>query len=214
MLKAKEDAVQGLTEGIELLFKQNKVDYITGTAFVSPTTISVQLNEGGDSSVEAKNITITTGSEVTPFPGSTIEIDEEQIFSSTDTLSPQKVPGKTAVIGGGILDWRRAACGVAWALKLRSSSSSIVLGVLTSTRKFRASIYLSIFCVPVLYAYWLLRKQFQKSLTRQGPKFKLSTKVLSAEKKDGKVIVTTEAAKDGKQEMVRCSQTPHLPAGS
>ena len=48
----------------------------------------------------------------------------------------------------------------------------------------------------------LLRKQFQKSLTKQGLKFKLSTKVLSAEKKDGKVIVTTEAAKDGKQETV------------
>ena len=63
-------------------------------------------------------------------------------------------------------------------------------------------------------AYWLLRKQFQKSLTKQGLKFKLSTKVLSAEKKDGKVIVTTEAAKDGKQETVRGSQTRHLPARS
>jgi dihydrolipoamide dehydrogenase len=49
----------------------------------------------------------------------------------------------------------------------------------------------------------MLRKQFQKSLTKQGIKFKLSTKVLSAEKKDGKVIVTTEAAKDGKQDSVR-----------
>ena len=48
----------------------------------------------------------------------------------------------------------------------------------------------------------LLRKQFQKSLTKQGIKFKLSTKVLSAEKKDGKVFVMTEAAKDGKQDSV------------
>ena len=55
-----------------------------------------------------------------------------------------------------------------------------------------------------LNLYRILRKQFQKSLTKQGLKFKLSTKVLSAEKKDGKVIVTTEAAKDGKQETV-CS---------
>ena len=52
------------------------------------------------------------------------------------------------------------------------------------------------------------RKQFQKSLTKQGIKFKLNTKVLSAEKKDGKVVVTTEAAKDGKQETVRSSQIP------
>jgi dihydrolipoamide dehydrogenase len=57
------------------------------------------------------------------------------------------------------------------------------------------------------------RKQFQKSLTKQGIKFKLNTKVLSAEKKDGKVVVTTEAAKDGKQETVRSSQIPSFAGG-
>jgi dihydrolipoamide dehydrogenase len=51
--------------------------------------------------------------------------------------------------------------------------------------------------------YWMFRKQFQKSLTKQGFKFKMSTKVLSAEKKEGKVIVSTEAVKDGRQETVR-----------
>jgi len=56
-------------------------------------------------------------------------------------------------------------------------------------------------------AHGILRKQFQKSLTKQGLKFKLSTKVLSAEKKDRKVIVSTEAAKDGKQDTVRGSQS-------
>jgi dihydrolipoamide dehydrogenase len=104
MLKAKDDSVNGLTKGIEILFKQNKVDYIKGAAsFVSPNTISVQLLDGGESTVEAKNIIIATGSEVTPFPGGAIEIDEEQIVSSTGALSLQKVPGKMVVIGGGII---------------------------------------------------------------------------------------------------------------
>ena len=104
MLKAKEDSVNGLTKGIEILFKQNKVDYIKGAAsFVSPNTISVQLLEGGESTVEAKNIIIATGSEVAPFPGGAIEIDEEQIVSSTGALSLQKVPEKMVVIGGGII---------------------------------------------------------------------------------------------------------------
>jgi dihydrolipoamide dehydrogenase len=49
----------------------------------------------------------------------------------------------------------------------------------------------------------LCSKQFQKLLTRQGLKFKLNTKVLSAEKKDGKVYLTAESAKGGKQEIVR-----------
>ena len=80
MLKAKQDSVTGLTKGVETLFKQNKVDYIKGTAsFVSPTRIAVQLNDGGETEVEAKNVIIATGSEVTPFPGEGLEIDEEQV---------------------------------------------------------------------------------------------------------------------------------------
>ncbi|KAH9037521.1 hypothetical protein EDB85DRAFT_2199373 [Lactarius pseudohatsudake] len=46
----------------------------------------------------------------------------------------------------------------------------------------------------------VLRKQFQKSLEKQGLQFKLSTKMLSAEKKDGKVLVSTEATKDRKKD--------------
>ena len=46
------------------------------------------------------------------------------------------------------------------------------------------------------------RKQFQRVLSKQGIKFKLNTKVLSAEKQDGKVLVKTEAAKGGKEETV------------
>ena len=65
------------------------------------------------------------------------------------------------------------------------------------------SLLSSNFCAPSMTRTGLFRKQFQKSLTKQGLKFKLSTKVLSAEKKDGKVVVSTEAAKDGKQDTVR-----------
>ena len=104
MLKAKHDAVTGLTKGIEYLFKSNKVDYIKGEAsFVSPTRISVKLNDGGEAEIESKNVIIATGSEVAPFPGGAIEIDEEQIVSSTGALELQKVPEKMVVIGGGII---------------------------------------------------------------------------------------------------------------
>lgn len=104
MLEAKNTAVVGLTKGIEHLFKANKVDYIKGAAsFVSPTQLSVQLLEGGETKVDAKNIVIATGSEVAPFPGGGIEIDEKQIVSSTGALELQEVPGKMVVIGGGII---------------------------------------------------------------------------------------------------------------
>jgi len=104
MLKAKDDAVTNLTKGIEFLFKQNKVDYIKGAAsFISPTRISVQGLDGGETEVETKNVVIATGSEVAPFPGGAIEIDEKQIVSSTGALELQAVPEKLVVIGGGII---------------------------------------------------------------------------------------------------------------
>jgi dihydrolipoamide dehydrogenase len=104
MLKAKDQAVTGLTKGIEFLFKQNKVDYIKGTAsFASPTSISATLNDGGETTIEAKNVIIATGSEVAPFPGGAIEIDEKQIVSSTGALDLPEVPKKMVVIGGGVI---------------------------------------------------------------------------------------------------------------
>ena len=104
MLKAKDDSVTGLTKGVEMLFRQNKVDYIKGTAsFKSNTKIGVQLLEGGETEIEGKNIIIATGSEVSPFPGGAITIDEEQIVSSTGALSLKEVPEKMVVIGGGII---------------------------------------------------------------------------------------------------------------
>lgn len=104
MLKAKDDSVKGLTKGIELLFRQNKVDYIKGTgSFITPNKIKVSLLDGGETEIETKNVVIATGSEVAPFPGGAIEIDEQQIVSSTGALELSKVPGKMVVIGGGII---------------------------------------------------------------------------------------------------------------
>jgi dihydrolipoamide dehydrogenase len=98
MLAAKNASVTSLTSGIEsYLFKKHKIDYVKGTAkFASPTQLSVALTEGGETMVEAKNVIIATGSEVTPFPG--IEIDEKQIVSSTGALDLQEVPKKVSRI--------------------------------------------------------------------------------------------------------------------
>lgn len=102
MLAAKNASVTSLTSGIEsYLFKKNKVDYVKGTAtFASPSSINVALTEGGETRVEAKNIIIATGSEVTPFPG--MEIDEVQIVSSTGALDLKEVPKKVSASGASI----------------------------------------------------------------------------------------------------------------
>ncbi|EMD31231.1 hypothetical protein CERSUDRAFT_89245 [Gelatoporia subvermispora B] len=181
MLKAKQDSVTALTKGVEHLFKQNKVDYIKGTAsFVSPTKLSVQLNDGGSTEIDAKNIIIATGSEVAPFPGGAIQIDEEQIVSSTGALELKQVPEKMVVIGGGIIGLEM---GSVWSR----------LGAQVTVVEFLGGI-------GGVGIDEEIAKQFQRILGKQGLKFMLNTKVLSAEKRDGKVYVKTEAAKGGKED--------------
>src|SRR5438046_2628838 len=104
---ARKEAVKGLTQGIEFLFKKNKVEWLKGLAtFESADTVKV-----GERTVRARNIVIATGSSVTPLPG--ITIDQERIVDSTGALELGQVPKRLVVIGGGVIGialgwvWRR-----------------------------------------------------------------------------------------------------------
>jgi dihydrolipoamide dehydrogenase len=117
MMKAKETSVNGLTKGVEFLFKKNGVDYIKGTgAFKDEHTIAVNLSDGGETQIKGKNILIATGSESTPFPGLTI--DEEKVITSTGAIALKRVPKKMVVIGGGIIGLEmvrsRTSSGLDW----------------------------------------------------------------------------------------------------
>ncbi|KDR79412.1 hypothetical protein GALMADRAFT_63024, partial [Galerina marginata CBS 339.88] len=187
MLEAKTNAVVGLTKGIEILFKQNKVDYIKGSAsFLSPKRLSISLisdsPDGTSSEVEAKNIIIATGSEVSLFPGCATTIDEKEIVSSTGALDLQEVPKKIemVVIGGGIV---RLQMGSVWS---RLGAELTIVGYLEATGGAGIDEEVA--------------KPFQKVLQKRGTRFKFNTKILSAEKKDGKVFFEAEAAKGGKAE--------------
>ncbi|KAK4048483.1 dihydrolipoamide dehydrogenase precursor [Microbotryomycetes sp. JL221] len=178
MLEAKNKSVKALTGGVEYLFKKNKVEYIKGEAsFNSQNEINVALNDGNQTQVQAKNIIIATGSEVTPFPG--IEIDEKQIVSSTGVLDLEKVPEKLVVIGAGVIGLEM---GSVWN-RLGSKVEVVEFMNAIGGQGIDGSV----------------AKSFQKILTKQGMKFSLNTKVLGAEKKDGKVVLSVEGAKDGKK---------------
>ena len=103
MMAAKDTSVDGLTKGVEFLFKKNHVEYIKGTAsFSGEHEVTVnRLDGSGEQTLRAKNIIIATGSEATPFPGLTI--DEKKVVTSTGAISLQEVPKKMVVIGGGII---------------------------------------------------------------------------------------------------------------
>lgn len=102
-MEQKRNVVAALTGGIAGLFKKNKVEWVKGHGKITGKNQVTVLQPDGSvgTTVNAKNIVIATGSEVTPFPG--IEIDEKQIISSTGALSLTEVPKRLIVIGAGVI---------------------------------------------------------------------------------------------------------------
>ncbi len=100
--KRRVQVVTGLTKGIEGLFKKNKVTYLKGLgSLVSPQKIKVQLIDGGEKEISAKNIILATGSEPIPLP--IAPFDGHNIISSTEALELTEVPKHLVVIGGGVI---------------------------------------------------------------------------------------------------------------
>lgn len=178
LMASKVKAVTGLTKGIEGLFKKNKVTYYKGAAsFDDANTVAVEGLDGKNSTLRAKNIIIATGSEPSPFPG--IEVDEKQIVTSTGALSLEKVPEKLIIIGAGVIGLE---LGSVWS---RLGADVTVVEYLDAVGAGMDG---------------ELAKTFHKMLTKQGFKFKLSTKVVGTEKVDGRVQVHVEPAAGGNKE--------------
>ncbi|CAF0733705.1 unnamed protein product [Didymodactylos carnosus] len=175
-MKQKEDAVKGLTNGVAYLFKNNKVTGYRGFGSISgENQVTVKKDDGSTETLNAKNILIAVGSEVTPFPG--IEIDEETIVSSTGALSLKQVPKKMVLIGAGVIGLE---LGSVWN---RLGAEVICVEFLSHIGGLGIDMEIS--------------KQFQKVLTKQGLKFKMDTKVTGAEKTDSGLKVHVEGAKGG-----------------
>ncbi|XP_063934573.1 dihydrolipoyl dehydrogenase, mitochondrial-like [Zophobas morio] len=178
MMTAKNSSVNSLTSGIEMLFKKNKVDYIKGVGKLSEgNKLEVKLLESGERVLTSKKILLATGSEVSPFPGGAVEIDEETIVSSTGALALKHVPEKLVVIGGGVIG-------------LELGSVWCRLGADVTVVEFTANI-------GGVNIDLDISKTFQRMLKKQGITFKLQTKVTRAEKTSKGVHVYMEDAAGG-----------------
>jgi dihydrolipoamide dehydrogenase len=180
MMSNKNKSIQVLTKGVEFLFKKNKVTYLKGKGVIfSKNDIVVFGSNNSRTNIKAKNIVIATGSEVSSLPG--IEIDEENIVSSTGALSFDKVPGKLAVIGGGYIGLEM---GSVWS---RLGSDVTVIEYLD-------------FITPGMDRE--ISNEFQKILTKKGIKFKMGSKVNTVSSKGDSVIISYTDLKNAKEEKV------------
>jgi dihydrolipoamide dehydrogenase len=178
MHKQKADSVTGLTKGIEFLFKKNKADWIKGFgSFAGPGKVLVKAEDGSEQTLEAKNIVIATGSEPSRVPG--VTVDQKRIVDSTGALAIPAVPKKLIVIGAGIIGlelgsvWRR-------------------LGAEVEVVEYLDRI------VPGADAE--VATAFQRTLTKQGFKFRMGMKVTGAVADDKGVKLTVEPKAGGAAE--------------
>jgi dihydrolipoamide dehydrogenase len=175
MMGFKQEAIDGNTKGIDFLFKKNKVTVFRGTAKIAGAgKIAV-----GTEIIESKHIVIATGSDVAKLKG--IDIDEQQIVSSTGAISLPKVPGHLAVIGAGVIG-------------LELGSVYARLGAKVTVIEYLDRI------LPGMDGD--VAKNFQRMLQKQGFGFKLSSKVMGAAKAKGKVTLSVEPAAGGAPEAI------------
>jgi len=176
MMGHKDATVRSNVQGIDFLFKKNKITVHRGTGRIVAAGKVEVTGEGGDKTVvEAKNILIATGSDVAGLPG--ITIDEKSVVSSTGALSLEKVPGHLVVIGAGVIGLE---LGSVWQR----------LGARVTVIEYLDRI------LPGLDGE--VAKTFQKLLERQGFAFKLGRKVTGVD--GGKVRF--EPAAGGEAETV------------
>ena len=195
MMARKDKVVEGLTKGVDLLFRKNKVTRVDGAAtLVDAETVAVRAGRSRKvETLKAENILIATGSESTPLKG--VPIDEKRIVTSTGALALGKVPKRLIVIGAGIIGlemgsvWRR-------------------LGAEVTVLEFLDRI------LPGMDAE--IAKQTQRILARQGMKFRLAQRVTGAKAAASGVTVTAEPVAGGEAEtfkadivLVAVGRRPH-----
>ncbi|MBV8094735.1 MAG: FAD-dependent oxidoreductase, partial [Acetobacteraceae bacterium] len=175
MMARKNEVVTANVKGVEFLFRKNKVAWLKGTGRIAaPGRVDVDGTE-----YQAKNIVIATGSESTPLPG--VDVDERAIVTSTGGLELDSVPNRLVVIGAGYIGlelgsvWRR-------------------LGSDVTVIEFLDRI------VPGMDEE--VAHAFQRVLTKQGMKFRLSKKVTSARRGNEGVTLTIEPAQGGEAEQM------------
>src|SRR5688500_606671 len=170
----KDKIVKGLTGGIELLFKKNKIDWIKGSGRLAGKG-QVEITEGQKQTLKAtKEIIVATGSTPRSVPG--IEIDRKRIITSDEAIHMKEIPKSIAIMGSG-------AVGVEFGSIFRRFGSEVTVIELLPR------------IVPVEDE--AVSAELEKSFKKQGIKILTGTKVTSA--KAGAAGVDLEAqTSDGK----------------
>jgi dihydrolipoamide dehydrogenase len=170
----KDKIVKGLTGGIEMLFKKNKIDWIKGSGRLTGKG-KVEITEGQKQTLTArKEIIVATGSTPRSVPG--IEIDRKRIITSDEAIHMKEIPKSIVIMGSG-------AVGVEFGSIFRRFGSEVTIIELLPR------------IVPIEDE--AVSAELEKSFKKQGIKVLTGTKVTSARAGASGVDLEAQTA-DGK----------------
>jgi dihydrolipoamide dehydrogenase len=175
MMKHKDKTVGSNTDGLNYLFKKNKITSFRGTGLIeAPGRVRVTPEKGDALTIATKSIVIATGSDSMPLKG--VDVDEKRVVTSTGALTLDRVPERLLVIGAGVIG-----------LELGSVWSR--LGAKVQVVEFLDRI------LPGMDGE--VAKQSQRLFEKQGFKFQLSSKVTGVDSSGKALKVKVEPAAGG-----------------
>lgn len=176
MMQRKTKVVESLTNGIDFLFKKNKVERMHGTAtFLSPKELEIGETK---EIIKATTFILATGSQPIALPF--LPFDEKIVLSSTGALSLQTIPEKMLIIGAGIIGLELGS------VYQRLGSKIEVIELLDR---------------PVATMDQDICKEVLKVFKKQGMEFHLSTKVMDAKIGQNSVTLFIQAENGKKSEI-------------
>jgi dihydrolipoamide dehydrogenase len=175
----KDKIVKGLTGGIELLFKKNKIDWIKGSGRLGAKG-RIEITEGQKQTLAAKKeIVVATGSQPRSVPG--IDVDRKRVITSDEAISLKDVPKSIAILGSG-------AVGVEFGSIFRRFGSEVTIIELLPR------------LVPIEDE--AISAELERSFRKQGIKVLTGTKVTGA-KVDAAGVELDAQTKDGKSATIK-----------
>ena len=182
VLARKDKIVKKHAQGIEFLFKKNKVERVQGRGrYEGPGRVSVE-KDGKKTQIEASNILLVSGSEARGLPG--IEPDHKTILTNRSILQLAEIPKTLIVVGAG-------AVGVEFASIYNSFGTQVT--ILEALPRV----------VPVEDEE--ISAELDKTFRKKNIQIFTSSKVESV-KKDAKGVTVTFQDKDGKAQTLQAEK--------
>lgn len=119
MIKRSREVANGMSKGIQFLFRKNKIDAIAGFGKLVPGPKVEVTDEKGEKKIyEAKHILLATGGRARELPS--MKIDNQKIIGYRKAMVLEKQPESMVVVGSG-------AIGVEFAYFYNSIGTKITL---------------------------------------------------------------------------------------